>query len=227
MYFATKIGVMRPWVDSVFRGRRPKSAIWAEDYKLAQGEEIRFIKRIGFDGESAVIVAVTNSHCYVRPDHLTLQSGTGTDIDLSKVEAVHLTGGLLSNVLVETTDNYYRLPATYRIRAVRIASTIADGAGLKRNGLDTFTDGWLGKATRHQTTIGIALGVLGGVIAALGVIGGALLSVTLPGLVIAGIGLGFYYLGQQRQRFNGIGITGSEVWTRPVDAGTDPSRPTE
>lgn len=218
---------MRPWVDSVFRGRRPKSTIWAEDYKLASGEEIRFIKRIGFDGESAVIVAITDLHCYVRPDHRTLQSGTGTDIDLSTVESVHLTGGLLSNVLVETVDNYYRLPATYRTRAVRIAATIADGAGLERNGLERFSDGLLGKATRHQTTIGVGLGIIGGLIAAIGVIGNALLTVVLPGLVLAGIGLALYGLSHQRQRLDGIGMTGNEVWTQPVDAGAEASRPTE
>lgn len=213
---------MRPWVDSVFRGRRPKAEFWADKHGVAMGDEIRLIRRIGFDGQSAVIVGVTDTHCFISPDQKT-PTGAGTEITLTDVEAVHLTSGFLPNVVIETRDSYFRLPSTYRQRAVRIASTIADGGGLTRNAIDPLPESLLGQLRRHKDQVGIGLAIAGAFLAGLGMlIGGGTLGL-LPGLALMGIGIGLFVLGRRDRRARG-GLSNTAVWSRPMDGGSDPHR---
>lgn len=213
---------MRPWVDSVFRGRKPKATVWADKHGVAIGSEIRLLRRIGFDGEGAVIVGVTDTHCFISPDQQA-PTEAGTEITLADVEAVHLTSGFLSNVVIETTGNYYRLPSTYRPRAVLIASTIADGAGLTRNTLHPLPESLVGQLRRYREHIGIGVATVGVLVTGLALLIGAGPVGLTPGLALVGLGIALVGVGRRDRRAGG-GLSDTPVWSRSMESGSDPPR---
>lgn len=216
----------RPWVKTVFGNGDVGFQAWAAKQGLTTEEEFRLVRRVGVGGRSETIVAVTGTRCFICPGGAGRSPGTSayTEIVLTEVESVFLMGSpVLPSIVIDTGTDIYRLPTTARPRAARIASAIADAAGLVPNRSPESADSGrpgraLGFLADRSPRSGLTLAAAGSIVA----IAGTLVGVSAVGLIV---GLLVIVVGLTLAVLSGVagylpfGTTGTEKWTSARSSG--------
>lgn len=187
----------RPWVKTVFGNSGSGFQSWAARQGLTTEEEFQLVSRVGVGGRTETVIAITGSRCFICPGEVGTAQGTSayTDIELAEIESVSLMGGpILSSVVIDTRTDIYRLPATFRPRAARIASTIADGTELVPNRPSEGSDPGRLRSTFEELVdrsprSGLTFAVVGSGIAFLGALVGQPAAGLIVGLVVIIAGL--------------------------------------